>query len=171
MASSSCHAPCGLLLHLHQKLQWLFHWGGNQKDTSLLLCHVCWSWRHAGLAKSYSSTNNWNLEPTLPIGFSCVLDSVLGWKWRVCVWTGQLISALRKTHLLNNTVVIFTADHGELAMEHRQFYKMSMFEGSSHVPLLFVGPGLRSGVQANQLVSLVDIYPTILGKKMDLKIV
>lgn len=88
----------------------------------------------------------------------------------VCVSTGQLISALRKTHLLNNTVVIFTADHGELAMEHRQFYKMSMFEASSHVPLLFMGPGLISGVQVNQLVSLVDIYPTILGKEMHMKI-
>lgn len=76
---------------------------------------------------------------------------------------GQVISALRETNLLNNTVVIFTADHGELAMEHRQFYKMSMFEGSSHVPLLIMGPGLISGLQVNQLVSLVDLYPTILG--------
>ncbi|XP_034025936.1 arylsulfatase K isoform X2 [Thalassophryne amazonica] len=75
---------------------------------------------------------------------------------------GQVISALRETCLLNNTVVIFTADHGELAMEHRQFYKMSMFEGSSHVPLLIMGPGLKSGVQLNQMVSLVDLYPTIL---------
>ncbi|KAG8012128.1 Tetratricopeptide repeat protein 37, partial [Nibea albiflora] len=75
---------------------------------------------------------------------------------------GQVISALRETGLLNNTVVIFTADHGELAMEHRQFYKMSMFEGSSHVPLLIMGPGLTSGLQVNQLASLVDLYPTVL---------
>ncbi|KAA8592375.1 hypothetical protein FQN60_017830 [Etheostoma spectabile] len=75
---------------------------------------------------------------------------------------GQVISALRETELLNNTVVIFTADHGELAMEHRQFYKMSMFEGSSHVPLLIMGPGLKSGLQVDQLVSLVDLYPTVL---------
>ncbi|XP_028313652.1 arylsulfatase K [Gouania willdenowi] len=75
---------------------------------------------------------------------------------------GQVISALRDADLLKNTVVIFTADHGELAMEHRQFYKMSMFEGSSHVPLLITGPGLKSGLQLNQLVSLVDIYPTVL---------
>lgn len=64
-------------------------------------------------------------------------------------------------------MVIFTADHGELAMEHRQFYKMSMFEGSSHVPLLVMGPGLMSGVEADQLVSLVDVYPTVLGEEMD----
>ncbi|KAM7017703.1 arylsulfatase K [Tautogolabrus adspersus] len=75
---------------------------------------------------------------------------------------GQVISALRETGLLNNTIMIFTADHGELAMEHRQFYKMSMFEGSSHVPLLIMGPGLKSGLQVNQLVSLVDLYPTVL---------
>lgn len=83
--------------------------------------------------------------------------------------TGRVISALRETGLLNNTVVIFTADHGELAMEHRQFYKMSMFEGSSHVPLLVMGPGLRSGLQVKQLVSLVDLYPTVLGKEEDRK--
>ncbi|KAM3610380.1 uncharacterized protein V6R79_003101 [Siganus canaliculatus] len=75
---------------------------------------------------------------------------------------GEVISALRETGLLNNTVVIFTADHGELAMEHRQFYKMSMFEGSSHVPLLVMGPGLMAGLQVSQLVSLVDLYPTVL---------
>ncbi|XP_068460899.1 arylsulfatase K [Clinocottus analis] len=75
---------------------------------------------------------------------------------------GQVISALRETGLLDNTVVIFTADHGELAMEHRQFYKMSMFEGSSHVPLMVMGPGLMSGLQVNELVSLVDLYPTVL---------
>lgn len=68
--------------------------------------------------------------------------------------------------MLNNTVVIFTADHGELAMEHRQFYKMSMFEGSSRVPLLITGPGLMSGLTVDQLVSLVDLYPTVLGKRI-----
>lgn len=49
-------------------------------------------------------------------------------------------------------------------MEHRQFYKMSMFEGSSRVPLMMMGPGLMSGLQVNQLASLVDLYPTVLGQ-------
>uniref|UniRef100_A0A665TF18 Arylsulfatase K n=1 Tax=Echeneis naucrates TaxID=173247 RepID=A0A665TF18_ECHNA len=75
---------------------------------------------------------------------------------------GQVISSLRDTGLLNNTVVIFTSDHGELAMEHRQFYKMSMFEGSSRVPLLIMGPGMKSGSLVKDLVSLVDLYPTML---------
>ncbi|KAM6187038.1 arylsulfatase K isoform 1-T1 [Sarcoramphus papa] len=75
---------------------------------------------------------------------------------------GEIISALRDTGLLKKTIVIFTADHGELAMEHRQFYKMSMYEGSSHVPLLVMGPGVKEQQQIPNVVSLVDIYPTML---------
>ncbi|XP_078531527.1 arylsulfatase K isoform X1 [Lissotriton helveticus] len=75
---------------------------------------------------------------------------------------GEVISALRDAHLLKNTVVVFSSDHGELAMEHRQFYKMSMYEGSSHVPLLMMGPNIRPGKHIPNVVSLVDIYPTVL---------
>ncbi|XP_027584796.1 arylsulfatase K isoform X2 [Pipra filicauda] len=75
---------------------------------------------------------------------------------------GEIISALGDTGLLRKAVVIFTADHGELAMEHRQFYKMSMYEGSSHVPLLVMGPGVKEQQEIPNVVSLVDIYPTML---------
>ncbi|KYO48717.1 arylsulfatase K isoform A [Alligator mississippiensis] len=53
-------------------------------------------------------------------------------------------------------------DHGELAMEHQQFYKMSMYEGSSHVPLLVMGPNIKAQHRVSNVVSLVDIYPTML---------
>lgn len=49
-------------------------------------------------------------------------------------------------------------------MEHRQFYKMSMYEASAHVPLLIMGPGIEANLQVSDVVSLVDIYPTMLGK-------
>ena len=49
-------------------------------------------------------------------------------------------------------------------MEHRQFYKMSMYEGSSHVPLLVMGPGVKEQQQIPNVVSLVDVYPTMLGE-------
>uniref|UniRef100_A0A8D0GC67 Arylsulfatase K n=1 Tax=Sphenodon punctatus TaxID=8508 RepID=A0A8D0GC67_SPHPU len=75
---------------------------------------------------------------------------------------GEIISALSDTGLLKRTIVIFTADHGELAMEHRQFYKMSMYEASSHVPLLVMGPRIKAQHHVSNVVSLVDIYPTML---------
>ncbi|KAK9408397.1 arylsulfatase K [Crotalus adamanteus] len=74
---------------------------------------------------------------------------------------GEILSALNETGLLGRTHIIFTADHGELAMEHRQFYKMSMYEASSHIPLLIMGPNIKSQSISN-MVSLVDIYPTML---------
>ncbi|XP_004678183.1 PREDICTED: arylsulfatase K [Condylura cristata] len=75
---------------------------------------------------------------------------------------GKIISALRHLDLLQKTIVIYTSDHGELAMEHRQFYKMSMYEASAHVPLLIMGPGIKANIQVSNMVSLVDIYPTML---------
>ncbi|XP_060057170.1 arylsulfatase K isoform X2 [Erinaceus europaeus] len=75
---------------------------------------------------------------------------------------GEIIMALQQLELLQKTVVIYTSDHGELAMEHRQFYKMSMYEASSHVPLLIMGPGIKANQQVTNVVSLVDIYPTML---------
>ncbi|XP_052599680.1 arylsulfatase K isoform X3 [Peromyscus californicus insignis] len=76
---------------------------------------------------------------------------------------GEIILALRKLDLLQKTIVIYTSDHGEMAMEHRQFYKMSMYEASAHVPLLMMGPGIKVNLQVPDFVSLVDIYPTMLG--------
>ncbi|XP_036702024.1 arylsulfatase K isoform X1 [Balaenoptera musculus] len=75
---------------------------------------------------------------------------------------GEIILALHQLDLLQKTIVIYTSDHGELAMEHRQFYKMSMYEASAHVPLLIMGPGIKTNLQVSNVVSLVDIYPTML---------
>ncbi|XP_062310143.1 arylsulfatase K isoform X1 [Osmerus eperlanus] len=92
--------------------------------------------------------------------------SIRAFYYAMCAETdamlGQVMSALRDSGLQESTVLMFTADHGELAMEHRQFYKMSMLEGSSHVPLLVMGPGVKSGQQLSLPVSLVDLYPTLL---------
>lgn len=75
---------------------------------------------------------------------------------------GEIILALAQLDLLQKTIVLYTSDHGELAMEHRQFYKMSMYEASVHVPLLIMGPGIQANFQVPDVVSLVDLYPTML---------
>ncbi|KAG7258914.1 hypothetical protein CRUP_034675, partial [Coryphaenoides rupestris] len=67
----------------------------------------------------------------------------------------RVLLALRSTGLLDNTVVMFTADHGDLAMEHRQYYKMSMFEGSAHVPLLLAGLPAPGGLSGHSLLALL----------------
>ena len=47
-------------------------------------------------------------------------------------------------------------------MEHRQYYKMSFYEGSARVPLVISGPNFRKGAQVETPATLLDIYPTLL---------
>ena len=75
---------------------------------------------------------------------------------------GEVLTALSETGLGDTTHVIFTSDHGEMAMEHRQFYKTSHYEPSAHIPMIVAGPGIPAGGEAEAPVSLVDIYPTLM---------
>jgi arylsulfatase K len=74
---------------------------------------------------------------------------------------GDIISALKASGLEDETTVIFSGDHGEMALEHQQYYKMSLFEGSARVPLVVSGPGIQAGQRIDTPVSLIDIAPTI----------
>ncbi|MBT3289953.1 MAG: sulfatase-like hydrolase/transferase [Victivallales bacterium] len=74
---------------------------------------------------------------------------------------GELMAALAEAGMADNTMVIFSSDHGELALEHQQYYKMSHFEGSARVPLIFSGPGVRQGQRIATPISLIDMAPTI----------
>jgi arylsulfatase K len=74
-----------------------------------------------------------------------------------------LIDAVRKFNLESNTYIIFTSDHGEMNMEHEQFYKSNMYEPAVRVPLLVTGPDIRKGLKISRLVSLVDIFPTLIS--------
>jgi len=75
---------------------------------------------------------------------------------------GHVLAGLAAAGLHDSTYVIFISDHGENAMEHRQFYKMNLYESSARVPLIVAGPGVQPGRQITAPASLVDIYPTLL---------
>jgi len=75
---------------------------------------------------------------------------------------GAVLSAVERLGLGESTYVIFASDHGEMAMEHRQAYKMTLYDSSARVPLIVAGPGVRRGAAVEGLVSLVDVYPTLM---------
>lgn len=75
---------------------------------------------------------------------------------------GEVLAALDRTRAADRTYVIFTSDHGENALEHRQFYKMNFYESSARVPLIVAGPDVRQGAETTAPVSLVDVYPTLM---------
>lgn len=75
---------------------------------------------------------------------------------------GRVLEAVEECGLSDSTWVIFSSDHGEMNMEHRQFYKMSHYEPSARVPLIVRGPGARRGAEVEALTSLVDLHPTLM---------
>jgi choline-sulfatase len=75
---------------------------------------------------------------------------------------GRLLAALQATGLAENTVILFTADHGDMLGERGLWYKMTFFEWAARVPLLIHAPQRFAPHQVTTPVSLVDLLPTLL---------
>jgi arylsulfatase A-like enzyme len=76
---------------------------------------------------------------------------------------GTLRQTLVETGLDKNTIVLFTSDHGNHFRTRNAEYKRSPHESSIHIPLVMEGPGFNRGMEVNQLVSHVDLAPTLLA--------
>lgn len=75
---------------------------------------------------------------------------------------GRLLRHIDELGISDNTYVIFSSDHGEMAGEHNQVLKRTMYEPSIHVPLIVAGPDVRRGATVDAPVSLIDLYPTLM---------
>ena len=75
---------------------------------------------------------------------------------------GQIIQSLKDTHQYENTIIIFTSDHGDMLGERGLWYKMSMFDGSARIPFIVHAPAFFKKNNIREIVSLVDLFPTLL---------
>jgi arylsulfatase A-like enzyme len=75
---------------------------------------------------------------------------------------GRLMDALKSLNILDNTIVLFTTDHGCHFKTRNSEYKRSCHESSIRIPTALSGPGFEGGGQIRQLVNLVDLPPTLL---------
>jgi arylsulfatase len=76
----------------------------------------------------------------------------------------RIIAALKASGQYDNTLIIFTSDHGEMLGDHGLAYKgCRFFEGLIHVPMVISWPaGMQAQVPSDALVELVDLAPTLL---------
>lgn len=78
-------------------------------------------------------------------------------------WVGKILDKLEEHKLTDNTLVIFTSDHGEMLGAHGMREKNVFYEESAHIPLLIRLPNeIKAGTKVDRYVSLVDLFPTIL---------
>lgn len=75
---------------------------------------------------------------------------------------GRLIKLLKDTGQYDDTLIIFTSDHGEELGSHHIWGKGGFFDGSYRVPLIIRDPKGRAGARVSELVESVDLVPTIL---------
>lgn len=74
----------------------------------------------------------------------------------------RLLDALEATGQVENTVVIYVADHGEMHGEHGMWWKCSFYEHSARIPTVISWPGhFQMGQRVPQVVSLIDVVRTI----------
>lgn len=74
---------------------------------------------------------------------------------------GELLEGLERDGLLENTIVIYTTDHGEMGSQHGMWGKGVYYEPSIGVPVLMTGPGIRAGHhRVAHPMSLMDLFPT-----------
>jgi arylsulfatase A-like enzyme len=74
---------------------------------------------------------------------------------------GRLIAALEARGELENTIVVVAGDNGLALGQHGLMGKQNLYDHSVRVPLIFAGPGIEPGVKRDDLVYLLDIFPTL----------
>src|SRR3546814_20469126 len=80
---------------------------------------------------------------------------------------GRLLAALHRAGLADDTIIVFTGDHGEMLGERGMWYKMTFYEWSARIPLIIHAPRLFGPRRVHRNVSLVDLLPTLLDLATD----
>jgi len=75
---------------------------------------------------------------------------------------GRLLRTLAECGMADDTIVVFTSDHGEMLGERGMWYKQTFFEPSVRVPLILREPGRPGSRRVHAPVSLVDLLPTLM---------
>ena len=77
-------------------------------------------------------------------------------------WVGIFLDEVRRRGELDNTLMVYSSDHGEMLGDHNRWGKSVPYQQSIGVPLAVAGPGIKAGVTSDALVSVLDLTATFL---------
>jgi arylsulfatase len=80
---------------------------------------------------------------------------------QVDAYVGQIEACLAERGRREETIVVYTADHGEMAGDHGRFGKTCFYEPSVRVPLIVAGPGIQPDQESEAMVELIDLGKTL----------
>ncbi len=108
-------------------------------------------------ALMYDKQTKYDLKETMRYYYSAI-------EWGVDEQVGKIIKALEEKGICDNTVIVFTSDHGDFMGEFNMVRKgMFMYDALMHVPMVWYAPGyIKKGLKVDKLVQNVDIFPTLL---------
>lgn len=75
---------------------------------------------------------------------------------------GRLVDTLKDRGIWDNTILVYTSDHGSHFCTRNSEYKRSCHDACAHIPLIITGPGFMGGNRVEELVSLLDLPATLL---------
>lgn len=132
-----------------------YHHKGNLHDQSIerMLSQIQNEGRRSYLKKYLGKSPNLDYVLAKYYGAIAYVDHEVG----------RLMNEIKKNHLLENTLIVITSDHGESLTEHGIFFDHhGLYDASIHVPLILAGPKLPEGRRIKGLIQHVDLAPTIL---------
>ncbi|ANW95854.1 sulfatase [Wenyingzhuangia fucanilytica] len=147
----------------------------NSKNENPFLLVLSWGTPHApygSAPKKYKDmfkAEDMILRPNVPKAMhKQVKKDIAGYYAHIAAiddMIGKLINSLKENNQLDNTIIVFTSDHGDLLGSHGAYKKQQPYEESIRTPMLFYIPeslGIKPGVR-NAVFNSEDIFPTLLG--------
>jgi arylsulfatase A-like enzyme len=77
-------------------------------------------------------------------------------------WVGRILDACGERGMLDDMLIAFWSDHGDMVGDHRRVFKSTFHESSIRVPLMLSWPDhFERGVKSDALAEIIDVYPTL----------